>query len=118
MIAGKVWGKTELVYNNPIVEFHRIEVNAGYECSTHKHEHKWNGFFVESGTLEIHTVKNNYNLVDITTLHAGDFAVVKPGEFHKFVCREDCIAFELYWPELLSEDIVRQNTGGPIGNSN
>jgi mannose-6-phosphate isomerase-like protein (cupin superfamily) len=112
MKQGKVWGDTKLIFNNPVVEFHRIEVNQGYECSTHKHEHKWNGFFVESGQLEIHVNKNNYDLVDITTLNSGDFTVVRPGEFHKFVCTKDCVAFELYWPELLSEDIIRKNTGG------
>ena len=112
MTNGKVWGHTELLFSNPIVEFHRIEVNAGFECSTHKHEHKWNGFYVEKGALEIHVIKNSYALTDVTVLTAGQFTTVRPGEFHKFVCKEDCVAFELYWPELLSEDIVRQNVGG------
>ena len=53
MKAGKVWGVTEALLQNPVVEFHRIEVNKGGECSTHKHAHKWNGFFVEEGELEI-----------------------------------------------------------------
>jgi mannose-6-phosphate isomerase-like protein (cupin superfamily) len=73
--AGKVWGVTEALLQNPVVEFHRIEVNKGGECSTHKHAHKWNGFFVEEGELE------------------------------------NTIAFEIYWPELLSEDIQRKSVG-------
>ena len=29
MIAGKVWGKTEIVFSNHNFEFHRIEVEKG-----------------------------------------------------------------------------------------
>ena len=63
MKAGKVWGETRALLQNPVVEFHRIEVNAGGECSTHKHSHKWNGFFIEEGEMEIHVYKNDYELV-------------------------------------------------------
>ena len=49
--AGKVWGQTELVHANGVLEFHRIEFNKGYACSEHKHDFKWNGFFVESGEM-------------------------------------------------------------------
>ena len=112
--AGKVWGQTEAILQTPVVEFHRICVKEGYRCSTHKHLHKWNGFYVESGELEIHVIKNDYELTDITTLSAGDFGKVKPGEFHFFVCTKDAVAFELYYPELLSEDIERADTGGVV----
>ena len=49
MKAGKVWGETELVLQTPFVEFHRIWIKAGGFCSTHKHEFKWNMFYVSSG---------------------------------------------------------------------
>ena len=111
-IQGKVWGTTELIFKNPVLEFHRINVKAGYKCSLHKHEHKWNGFYVVSGTLEIHVQKNDYALTDVTVLKAGDFTTVKPGEYHEFICTADCHAFELYWPELLSTDIKRKDHGG------
>ena len=42
--AGKIWGNTELVHANGVLEFHRIEFNAGYKCSEHAHQFKWNGF--------------------------------------------------------------------------
>ena len=111
MKAGKVWGETRALLQNPVVEFHRIEVNAGGECSTHKHSHKWNGFFIEEGEMEIHVYKNDYELVDKTILYAGDFKAVKPGEYHLFKANKDTIAFEIYWPELLSEDIQRRSVG-------
>ena len=51
MKAGKIWGQTELVHKNGVLEFHRIEFKAGAKCSEHKHKFKWNGFFVESGKM-------------------------------------------------------------------
>lgn len=111
-ITGKVWGDTSVIIQNPLVELHKINIKAGYKCSEHKHVHKWNGFYVISGTLEIHVRKNNYELTDVTTLRAGDFTSVSPGEFHWFNCIDDCVALELYYPEPLSEDIVRKSVGG------
>ena len=55
MKSGKVWGETELVLQTPFVEFHRIWVHQGGFCSLHKHEHKWNMFYVTSGELAVHT---------------------------------------------------------------
>ena len=37
MKAGKIWGQTELVHKNGVLEFHRIEFKAGAKCSEHKH---------------------------------------------------------------------------------
>ena len=111
MKAGKVWGETRSLLQNPVVEFHRIEVNKGGECSTHKHSHKWNGFYIENGELEVHVYKNDYELGDKTILYSGDFMSVKPGEYHLFKANENTLAFEIYWPELLSEDIQRRSVG-------
>ena len=111
--SGKVWGMTELIHANAVMEFHRIEADRGSFCSKHYHKHKWNGFFVESGTLKIRVWKNNYALVDETILYKGDFAVVAPGEFHQFEALEDTVAFELYWAaELNHGDIQREDVGG------
>lgn len=114
--SGKIWGSTELVHSNGMFEFHRINAKKGGVCSKHKHQFKWNGFFVESGHLLIRVWKNDYALVDETHLYAGDFMQVKPGEFHQFEAIEDTVAFELYWAEFDSNDIVRE-TVGKITNS-
>lgn len=110
-IAGKVWGKTESVFRNGVLEFHRIEVKKGGTCSKHKHKYKWNGFFVEKGCLVIRVWKNDYSLVDETTLNEGDFMEVKPGEYHQFEAQADTIAFELYWAEFDHNDIEREDVG-------
>ena len=107
----KFGGNTELVHANGVLEFHRIETKKGGVCSKHAHEFKWNGFFVESGSLLIRIWQKDYDLVDETILLPGMFTKVKPGVFHQFECLEDSIAFELYWAEFNHGDIVRENVG-------
>lgn len=111
-IQGKVWGETECLFFKNNVEIHRIEVKKGGFCSNHKHEHKYNAFFVESGKLKISIDKHDYDLVDETVITAKQMSVVPPGEFHKFEALEDTVAYEIYWVELLSKDIVRKDHGG------
>jgi mannose-6-phosphate isomerase-like protein (cupin superfamily) len=111
MLAGKVWGNTELLEANGVLEFHRIEARQGGVCSKHCHRHKWNGFFVESGRLLVRVWKKDYDLVDETILHPGQYTKVAPGEYHQFEALEDTIAFELYWAEFDHNDIERETAG-------
>ena len=48
MKQGKIWGQTELIHANGVLEFHRIDFKKNVQCSKHKHKYKWNGFFIES----------------------------------------------------------------------
>ena len=112
MKAGKIWGQTELVHKNGVLEFHRINFKAGYKCSEHTHKFKWNGFFVESGKMLVRVWQDDQEgLLDETILNAGDFTTVKPGKFHQFEGLEDGVAFELYWAEFNHDDIVRRTVG-------
>ena len=110
-VFGKVWGKTSPLFNKNNVEIHRIEAKAGHQCSEHKHVHKYNAFFIESGKMQIKVWKNNYDLVDVTEIGPGEMAIVDPGEFHQFIAIEDTIAYEIYWVELLVDDIERRSVG-------
>jgi mannose-6-phosphate isomerase-like protein (cupin superfamily) len=69
-------------------------------------------FFVESGSIEVHVWKNDYDLIDVTELVSGEMTVVKPGEFHKFVSTDNSVVYEIYWTELNEGDIVRKDSGG------
>ena len=40
MKAGKIWGQTELIHANGVLEFHRIEFKKDISCSKHKHKFK------------------------------------------------------------------------------
>lgn len=110
-IQGKIWGSTQNLFFKNNVEIHRIQTNKGGSCSKHKHEYKYNMFFVESGKLKIKVWKNDYNLIDETVLTNQQSTVVKPGEYHTFESLEDTIAYEIYWVELLENDILRENCG-------
>lgn len=109
--SGKVWGTTSPIEVNNSLEFHKIEMNAGGICSKHKHDFKWNGFYVESGSLLIRVWQQDYDLVDETVLMAGEYTKVKPGLYHQFEVLESGVAYELYWTELMHQDIVRENHG-------
>ena len=76
-VAGKIWGQTELLEANGALEFHRIEFKKGYECSEHKHEFKWNGFYVEEGQMMVKVWQDEQGLVDETILNPGDYTKVK-----------------------------------------
>jgi len=109
--AGKIWGQTELIHANGVLEFHRIDFKAGGVCSKHKHQFKWNGFYVVSGQMKIRVWQKDYDLIDETILGPGDFTRVKPGLMHSFEGMEDGVAFELYWAEFNHDDIQRETVG-------
>lgn len=111
MKSGKIWGETRLLEANGVLEFHRIQAVQGGVCSRHLHQHKWNGFFVESGCLLIRVWKNDYDLVDETQLRAGEYTCVAPGQYHQFEALEDTVAFELYWARFDHDDIQRDTQG-------
>ena len=111
MKQGKIWGDTTTLFNKNNVEFHRINIKKGGKCSKHKHEHKHNLFYIEKGSLEIKVWKNCYNLCDITILNTGEMSTINPSEFHQFTALEDTIAYEIYWVELRTDDIVRDGCG-------
>ena len=116
MKAGKIWGQTELIHANGVLEFHRIEYKKGFKCSEHEHKYKWNGFFVESGKMIVRVWQDadQEGLVDETILGPGEFTQVKPGKIHQFEGVEDGVAFELYWAEFNHDDIVRRTIGTKV----
>ena len=110
---GKIWGNTELVHANGVLEFHRIEFEEGMRCSKHMHQTKHNGFWVEEGILKVRVWQQREGgPIDTTTLHKGDWCTVPPGKYHEFVGVKSGVAFELYWAEFNPEDIVREDVGG------
>lgn len=114
MISGKVWGRTEELLVTPLIEVHRIHINKEMVCSMHKHEFKWNMFYVVSGELAIEVQKNDYDLLDTTVIGPGQWTSVRPNEFHRFRSITDCEALEIYYLEPLTADIIRRNVGGAL----
>jgi mannose-6-phosphate isomerase-like protein (cupin superfamily) len=112
MIEGKVWGTTEPLIVNSSLEVHRITVIKGGYCSLHKHQSKYNAFYVMKGKLIVEIHKKDYELVDKTVLIPNEFTVVSPGEYHKFISSSATTALEIYWSELNHNDIIRKDVGG------
>jgi mannose-6-phosphate isomerase-like protein (cupin superfamily) len=114
-VTGKVWGATSTLINSPLLELHRIVVMPRAQCSLHMHQRKNNTFIVTAGRLFVDVHKNDYALVDTTTLNQGDVLTVKPGEYHRFRTGDiGAEALEIYFLEPLSEDIVRKDCGGVL----
>ena len=96
-----------------MIEVHRIKINPHSFCSMHKHEFKWNMFYVVKGQLNIEVRKNDYDLVDVTELYQGQFTSVRPNEYHKFVSKDVPVeALEIYYLNSISDDIIRETVGG------
>ena len=115
--AGKVWGETVQIIANSSLELHRIEVHPGTECSIHSHKYKWNGFYVEKGSILIRErmdYGNGNELWDETILYEGDYHEVKPGHDHQFVAtsHEMAVVFEIYFANFQHDDIERKTVGG------
>lgn len=114
MITGKVWGTTERQIATPLFEKHLLRIKPKHRCSLHKHHRKWNSFTVIQGVLYIDVVLDN-GTVDTTKLIPGESTTVAPGVFHRFRTGDGpCVATEEYYPETLSEDILRMDQGGVV----
>lgn len=112
MKSGKIWGETERIFGRENVEVHRIAVAMGGYCSKHRHDHKWNLFFVEQGELEIEIWRPKSGLRDTTVLRQGESLAVAPGQFHRFTATQETVAYEIYWVDLDPADIKRESFGG------
>lgn len=108
---GKVWGDTQLVFAFNSTELHLIRAKAGYRCSRHYHQSKWNRFIVINGRLTIRIFRDGE--LDETILVPGTVTDVPPGVLHEFEADQDTIAVECYWVPLDPLDIERESTGGP-----
>ena len=111
MKYSKVWGITSPIFQNSMFEVHRIEINAGGYCSKHYHKYKYNVFYIESGKMKIINYEDG-NSINETLLSCGEQTTVSPNEFHRFEALEKTIAYEIYYSEFQSDDIIREDEGG------
>lgn len=107
MKTDKIWGQTEVLLQSSFVELHRLFVLPFSRCSMHTHQYKWNAFIVLSGRLRIEFEDGTGE-----DLFHGGFLAVGPGKYHRFVSDSvPVVALEFYYPEPLSEDILRKDIG-------
>ena len=110
MIEAKIWGRGRKIISKETFEINRIKIVEGGYCSEHKHQYKYNGFYVESGQLKITTWNND--LVQHVILFSGDYLQVEPNVLHKFDAVTDVVCYEIYWVQMLENDIQRVVEGG------
>jgi quercetin dioxygenase-like cupin family protein len=108
---GKIWGFTQEIFNKNNVSINRICINKNSCCSKHCHDYKTNIFWVESGEILVEEWKKEYNLVDKTILKKGEYCSVPPKSYHRFTGLSDSVVYEIYYVELIENDIIREDTG-------
>lgn len=105
----KIWGETCKIFTRNNVSIHRIKIDNGGSCSKHYHEYKHNIFYIECGKIKIQNWKNSSDIIDEVVLSSGEMFSVPPKVYHKFIAMEDSIVYEIYYIELIDNDIVREN---------
>jgi mannose-6-phosphate isomerase-like protein (cupin superfamily) len=76
-------------------------IRAGTQLSLQYHERKDEAFYLQEGTLELVTGREQA----VERLEAGSYRHIKPGTIHRFRAVTDCLLFEVSTPEL--DDVVR-----------
>jgi mannose-6-phosphate isomerase-like protein (cupin superfamily) len=115
-LKAKLWGTTETLIASPFCEVHRIEVQGYGKSSWHHHARKWNAFSIVSGSLWIESRYPGTRKTESLHLTPGMVTTVAPGIVHRFANFDsaEARALEIYYPEGLSEDIVRYSIGGKL----
>jgi quercetin dioxygenase-like cupin family protein len=111
---GKIWGETSEIFKKNNVSIHRILIKKDHFCSKHKHDYKYNIFYIESGKIKIQHWQTDYDLMDETIISTGESCSIPPKHYHKFIALEDTIAYEIYYVELFDNDISRIDCGCQI----
>jgi quercetin dioxygenase-like cupin family protein len=102
----KIWGETSELLNINNVSINRLNITKNSKCSKHYHQHKYNVFYIENGSIFVHTWQDNK--IISTLLNKGDSLVISPGIEHQFESVEDSIVYEIYYTSLDNNDIIRQ----------
>lgn len=105
----KSWGEKWNVFLNDTCEVSILYLNPNQRCSFHKHQSKFNQFFVIEGTLFIQTKEG---LAEVKT---NQVFTTRPGEMHEFQTHtEKAVIQEIMYVKYEPEDIQRETIGGPL----
>ena len=105
----KTWGRKTNLRRDTNSETSFLEIKPWQRCSWHKHQTKFNLFFVIRGILYIKTIDG------VAEVLPGGVHTTSPLEFHEFQTREEGAEIvEIMYVEYDPEDIDRRNIGGPL----
>ena len=105
----KTWGEKWNIFKNDLCEVSFLKLHPWQRCSWHRHQTKYNLFFVISGELTI-KLEN-----DIATACKNEFFTTRPLEWHEFQTHDKATRIiEVMFVQYDAEDIERQVIGGPL----
>jgi len=108
----KTWGEKHNFFQNDLCEVSYLELQPQQRCSWHKHQEKYNLFFVVAGTLYI---KTEWGVAEVKQ---GGIFTTRPNEYHEFQTHEQpCSVVEVMYVKYNPEDIEREVIGGPLENT-
>ena len=101
------WGEKLNIFCNDLCEVSILELVPNQRCSWHKHNAKYNLFYVLEGELFIKTDKG------ISRLKEGEFFTTRPLEMHEFqTASQYTKIMEIMYVKYDPEDIQRETLGG------
>lgn len=107
----KTWGDKCTTFMNHLDEVSILNLKPKQRCSWHRHQTKFNQFYVISGTLYI---KTEWGIAEVKE---GNIFTTRPGEWHEFRTGEKpALIQEIMYVKYDPEDIERAKLGGPIEN--
>lgn len=104
----KVWGQRWLIHKDSTHATSYLELDKGTRCSWHRHQAKYNLFFVMAGRVGIKTEHGE------TILEAGQTFIVEPGLWHEFRVYENSKMIEEMYVAYDEGDIERQRLGSKL----
>ena len=105
----KTWGEKWNVFENDLCEISLLYLKPQKRCSWHRHQAKYNQFFVIEGEVKI---KTEWGTALITK---GQIFTTRPGEWHEFqTTGEPAILQEIMYVQYDSSDIERETLGGDL----
>jgi len=104
----KIWGERYLLRKDSTHAISYLKLKKKTRCSWHKHEQKFNLFFVIKGKVGIKTEYGEIVLTD------GQELTVEPGLFHEFRVYEDSLMLEEMFVKYDESDIQRKNLGSKL----
>jgi len=108
----KTWGEKWNLFQNDLCEVSYLCLHPKQRCSWHKHQTKYNLFFVISGQL---TIKMED---DVAVVDKYQFFTTRPGEYHEFQTHDKPTKIiEVMFVQYDAEDIQREKLGGPLNGA-
>ena len=105
----KTWGEKKNIFQNDLCEVSVLDLVPNQRCSWHRHQTKFNTFYVIEGELFIKTEWG------VAQLQAGQDFTTRPMEWHEFqTAKLPCKVIEVMYTQYDAEDIERETLGGSI----